>query len=120
MLFVCKEEKVSEFRAELLKVKSDRNKQGKRVKALEEENANLKQENGDLKTRLQEANTILTYRNTAIKALAKEKEELKLSIEQLEVEVEEGSARFQNCKDNLDKMLHCTLCDYIIENDVHI
>ena len=79
-LKVSNEEQASEYRADLLKVKKEKNNLCSQIKALKDENGNLQVVIDDLKCKMNEAKKIETAKLNESKALTKEIMQLKLDI----------------------------------------
>ena len=116
------EEKIAEFRAELLKVKSERNKLNYAHKADETEISESKErihtllsENEDLKTELNTMNSLMKSRDSEIAASATEKTILNQTIANLEVEVTAKMANHEKDTKSLQNDFKCYLCDQTVQ-----
>ena len=112
------EEKSAEFRADLLKVKSERNKLNSALKAAETEidksqetNQTLLNENENLKCQLNELNNLMKSKDSEIAAYARENSNLNHKIENLQVEVTANMAKHEKDTQSLQKNFQCHLCD---------
>ena len=117
------EEKIAEFRADLLKVKSERNKFNSALKAAEakideskETSRKLLSENEALKCQLNEASHIMKSKDSEITASAKEKTILKREIENLQVKVNVIMAKHEKEIMKVQKNFQCHLCDQTVED----
>ena len=111
-LKVSNEEQASESRADLLKVKKEKNKLCSQIKVLEDENGSLKVVIDDLKCKMNEAQKIEAAKISESKALAKEINQLKLDVRNLDGEIEVSKAKYDDICLELKKMNQCNLCDH--------
>ena len=96
----------------MLKVKKEKNKLCSQIKVLEDENGSLKVVIDDLKCKMNEAQKIEAAKISESKALAKEINQLKLDVRNLDGEIEVSKAKYDDICLELKKMNQCNLCDH--------
>jgi hypothetical protein len=119
------EKKVTDFRADLLKVKGEKSKLSSALKAAETEMEKSRQtqqtlliENDDLKCKLNVINDLMNSKDSEITAAAKENTKLKHEIHNLQGEVTTVLANHERDIEKAQKTFQCHLCDQYVEGQL--